>query len=708
MSANQTLNGELFKRPRTPPDNRKSRTPAKETFSAEKLKRKMNNETSRLRKQRRDNLFNKQRINLETLALSSSDLAEQEDATSSLEMMTAASVDAARPGDHQQIATRLPPRPMNMKIARRKKEESAAIDTPSSLTPPDSSGEYEYTVEQFTQYYEDLKSKYSTFKQAKPSSASELVQYLNHWRSQATLPYLREKGRDDSIDSISSKLPIEIIALLQEVLNDLVDFCFHNPESQLIEQLSITMTNSNMIMISTLDERRRYLVKLIEFCASSRTLELSQLKTYCNLFDCIDMFIGELRGKTDDLWRYINSSFFIKMLRQHTKFACQLIRSNRTMDCMPNSDCANGDRTGDQITDNGIPSQTDPQAINRRKEQSVYLTKKHFKNTEIEDYMSSLFGVSLAQSKELSLEDDSGPPDDLCQLIANLRELAAYEINEDHFAHFVQILNNYFDPTLDDGVLELLFSEQFVQQCCAVVKTSVEHVNDYRKSPQGPPAVAYDWIRRISLVVGLFSNITALQQYCAILIDLKFADQLASVVAISSEFSELNLLFYVLAMVRNLTSVEGCSEQPGGFQRLGDLNIYDLIFTPTFVEELLRAMGPMNGDCMQQLSVILSNVFKYSKPTVIRQFVHPLFFETLNGLLRMGDPDLELLALQLLCSFKQEESNAERLGQILSYFSSAGLIDSVEALNYSANNQISKLASKLTDDLSELKENISP
>lgn len=685
MSTNQLLTGDLFKRPKTPPDNRRSRTPAKETFSAEKLKRKMNNETSKLRKQRRDNLFNKQRINLESLVLTSSEDAE------SSSQMSITSIDAA---DQHPIANQLPP----LKITRPKRD---AMDTPSSLTPPDSSGECEYTVEQFAQYYEDLKSKYSTFKQANPPNAFELVQYLNHWKSQAILPYLRKSG-DEQADG--SKLPTEIIALLRQALNDLVDFCFRNPDRQLIEQLSVTMTNSDIIMISTLDERRRYLVKLIEFCAHSQTLELNQLKTYYNLFDCIDMFIGELRGRQDDLWQYLNSSVFVKLLKQHSKFACQLIRSNCTMNDMPNSDCPNGDSTGSQTMDQTKANETptDLQATN-------HLAKKQFKDTAIEDYVSSLFGVSLAQSKTLSLEDDSGLLDELCQLIANLRELAEYEISDDHFAHFVQILNNHFDPILDDGVLELLYPEQFVERCCTIVKTSVEHVNDYRKSRLGSPAAAaYEWARRISLVISLFSNITSLPQYCAILMDLKFNDQLASVMAISSEFSDLNLLFYVLAMMKNLISMEG--EQLSGFERLDSVSIYDLIFVPAFVQELLRAMASMNGDCMQQLSAILSSVFKYSKSVVLRQFVHPLFFDALSCLLRMDDPDLQLLALQLLGSFvKPDESNAERLGQILNYFTNTGLIDSVERLNYSANNQISKLANKLTDDyyaLSELKENI--
>lgn len=706
-----------------------SRTPAKETsFSTEKLKRKINSETNKLRQQRRDNLFNKQRSNLESSANSSSDFLSLADDSSNQEMVA---VSIAAPV-HQVISIDYQPdgsQKLVRKLVQRKKSDKASKSPPEMDITSD-------PTEEYTQFYQDLESRYSAFRTAtSKQNAVRLAELFNTPQSRATISgcstrfrilavkqselakYLREGAVNFSANvddypaysTSASKLVNDIIVLIHEVLNTLINFSFNNTDAnqvELIENLASAMLCFHHNQITTLDEQRRYLVKFIEFCWNSRTLELSQVNLYCNLFEGIDRFIGLLKeNRKDDIWRYLTSNRFLKLLKQHTKFACQLIRTNRMNESMVNSDWPGSNSTRSAVGDSemSIDSQTSklptPYQANRNLPPAV------------REYISDLFCLTLAQSTRLEL-DGYEFPDDLYQLISHQKELLAYELGEDQFAYFVQTLNNYFEPSYPDSVLEFLFPLQFIEDGCLRIKAKVNLIEHPKSEADKFDSAMH--ARMIGILVGLFSNLTSMDKYCQLLVNLNFTDQLTSLIAIGKINSNLNLLFYTLTVIKNIISIQTCNENLSRFQQSNvfGIDVFEKIFSSILVRELIDAFASMNGDCKQELSAILSELFRYAKPAVIGKFMNPKFFQLLNDLMEMNDANLAMIALRVLSLFvRPDESNTERLVLVLNHIDTAGLIDSLEMLSYSPNSQINRLASNLVEkyyDLSELKENLSP
>ena len=715
MSFSQTADSEIFKRPKTPPDSRtSSRTPAKETFSTEKLKRKLNIETTKLRKERRDNLFNKQRINLESSP--SNALLTNGPSSSETVVSQVPAYQSTIPNDHLLARqSNQPDYEMTSNLSTLTKTIRKVYIAPDQL-------------EEKTKFYKDLESKYLTFKQtASHENAQELVLFIDYFKNIAVLnsatnqfrqiairqselfKYLREDllnskendGEYAVYPENYSKLVIDVIALVHEVMNTLTDYIFNDQDPKLIKRFAILMTNLHYSRFTTFDEKRHYLVIAIQYLSNRKTLELNEIPMYCFLLENLDHFLTLRNGKPDDIWTCITSVRFLKLLKQHTKLACQVIRSLRTITSISNSDCTNS--TGLQM-DTEMQSESDSQPV---KLPTPYQAKRHISLSERE-YVSDLFSLALAQSTKLMFEGYE-LPDDLHQLISNLKQLAAYDLCEEQFSQFIQILNNYFDPSLDDSVLDFLLPLQFIEQTIDAIKVKCNKILDPKNELSLESSHHVRWI---SFVIGLFSNVTSMDKYCQTLIDLKLTDQLANLVAITRGESFLNLLFYNLVMIRNMLRAQIWSENLSGFAQFNSFDIYQTIFQPTFVQKLLGASDEMNGDCKEVLSEILVDVSAHAKPAVLGQFINLEFFRILNDLLKMNDANLAMNTLQVLCVFvKQGRWNSEQSLLILNYIDAAGVIDNVEALIYSLNSQINRLASNLVDQyytLSELKENMLP
>lgn len=639
----------------------KTKTPNKaiNLFSTEKLKRKIQNETNKSRKQRRENLFNKQRNSLSP----NSSTSPQSNSTNSL---------------NNQISDTLSNQNQSNTILKNVKSNEIIIG--STLPAP--------SIEQIEQnklihdFCVNLQSKYSIFKQT--SNSTDLINYIYNENKFAFIicatefkilsnqyDDLKKFTRDGSFYEINvnqseyqdltdfQRATIYIIKLIHEIVNNLIELCNGTSDLKLIESFVDLMLFLCGEGISTLDEETRHFFNLINFF-SNQNLEVNHIQIYIKLFDTISCFIDPIDNRSK-IWSYFNSRSFLNLIRLHTEFACHL-----------------------KIVD------------------STNLTSNYQSNDKsiFNKYLESLFQLSADLSERLMI-DTLDVQDDLCKLIENLKDLVnRHESNKQLIIYFVQILNNYFEPYVDFSILDFLFPVNFIEYCCSLVKTNIGYENSRTSCESN---------KLIENIIALFSNITSMEMFCEMLIDLKFIDQFRNLLMMNNR----TVIYYLLIMIKNILSFETdfCIQTTSRFQAINK-NSFDLIFTPIFVKELISTIDKMNSDCKTELSVILIDVFKYAKPTVIRSFISLKFIENLSFLIQ-NETDVNMIfcVFKILSTFINENKCPEQFVKVLNYYETTGIIENVEQLCYNPNSQISEFANLFLDQfykLSDLKENISP
>lgn len=264
-------------------------------FSSEKLRKKINCESIQIRKQKRDNLFNKQRNNLSI-------------------------------------------------------ERSASPTTNSSNLTASFTDQSEL-IEALELFALSLQSKYSKYKQS-ADHIHELINYLGEenrtvlnecvraymcliYENKQLLRFVNGSQTDEDDDaedanSVSNKrfddLVENTIKLIGQLVDELTGCCFNTFAPQTLETFTRFVLYLHDQSITTMDQEDRFVFNFIEFCADQQ-LDDSKIPLYITLFKTIYSMIDGV-DDTQRLWIYIRSEQFLDQLKQHTAFAICLLKRN--------------------------------------------------------------------------------------------------------------------------------------------------------------------------------------------------------------------------------------------------------------------------------------------------------------------------------------------------------------------------------------------
>ena len=148
-------------------------------------------------------------------------------------------------------------------------------------------------------------------------------------------------------------------------------------------------------------------------------------------------------------------------------------------------------------------------------------------------------------------------------------------------------MNNSFEPFLDYNVLEFLFPSKLIESFIELIKINLPEFNEDKQKRNGYAN------KLINGIISLFSNITCLEVYCKILIDLNFISLLQKL--LTENKNEQKLVFYLLIIIKNITSIEldysssiKNKKNQSKFQKISNCNNLDKVFTPNFVKEFYK------------------------------------------------------------------------------------------------------------------------
>lgn len=589
----------------------KKKTPAKSCpLSSEKLRKKLTDQSTELRKERRTNLFNKKRCNLST--------NDNQFFNSPTSPFSSTAV-LCRDNEFTTIRIEQFNRDLEFQYSLLSKELEAVENLVNFIGSFENKSIYEHCSKEFVDYllYKD----------------PQLINYVNQ-------DQIRKENVSKQFDSPLTDYDKSIkntIILIDNIKNKLINCCLNHYSSSFIIKFFNFLSSNSSFALLTKDQQNNLVQKIVNLL-SNRKLIKEEIIVYKHLFNKI-LDLLSTSQEADKITLLIQSLPFWKILILHTKFAKETITE-----------------------------------LNQSKSYPDSLSAKDF-----QEYLMCLFDLShyLISSFDYGLYYDSNEiyGQNIAQLIDNLNliQSSTEYLNNKSLIYFIQILNNYFDPSQLANTEHLLNGE-FLSKLTNLIAADLDR-------------------SLTNNILGLFSNITCLEDYSLMLIDLQISNLLSNL--LDKGKADLNLVFYILIIIKNIVSI--------------DSSYFNLIFTNSFTYKLTSTFQFMNGDCLTVLCAIIDDCIQ-TDSTVIKKFFQPNFIENIPILIKSNNPNLIYLLLKILIKLvNQKDLKQDRLLQFISLFEQSNLIDLIDNLSTNQNSAVSDLASSFLDDyykIAEYKENL--
>jgi len=622
IASNQiTFNQDALKKT---PNRKMSRTPNNKSnsklinskqcpLSNDKLRRKLNCESNQKRKQKRDNLFNKQRNSL---------------------------------------------------------HESTSLKVTINTINRSSKSQLELK-RQLETFYLNLQSKYLAYKQS-TNALDDLINYLckenrsilTEWSKVQRVLWFENDlmmkfaygdenvENKDSVEKLTENLVEITTKLINEIVNDFIACCFKIFNLSNLQKFNEFILYLHSESMTSMDQENQHILNLITYCNTDEKDE-AKIIVYINMFIIIKKLIDGI-DENDELYTYITSKQFLSQLQQHTAFVIYLHKRN------------------EEIQNN----------------QPAYKTLDF---VLMENYIEFLFNFAHLSSTELTfdtLEDQN----DLYRLISNLKELVKLA-NRKSLIYYVQIINNFFEPFLGPAVIDFLIPIVNVEELCSIIKINFANYTQLKKQN-----VNDDTTQLIETIIRLFTNLTSIESYSKVLINCGMIHYIQSILILMNELHTMKdeLVCSLLILIKNIIFIK-LNDEPKSYFETAKSG-YDLIFSSKFVPEFIASIDHMNNRCKIQVAEILSNLFKLAESSLIKKFLSLKFLRALHNLLQFNDQNVIYSTLEVLLIFILNNKLVPgQLIYLLNYYQFTGLLDLIESLSNSKNDQISKLASKLLD-----------